>query len=193
MTSPLPRPTAALSRRSLILGAAGLAGTAGLLAACGSDDDGGTASTDGASTGTGDSASSGYVINPRFPNSKVLTPGNLRLAFSISDVDGALLLDGPETIAGDLVDQNNAVLAPIEATRRGTGLSVPYWSVRASTASASTAPRAIRRRSSSSTPARRPSPSRRSRCHRSTRRRSTTPAASTRSARAQTGHARSTT
>ncbi|MGD9997989.1 MAG: hypothetical protein AB7L17_02335 [Ilumatobacteraceae bacterium] len=127
MTPPLPRSTVALSRRSLLLGAAGLAGAGSLLAACGGGDD------DSASTSTGGQSAGGdgFVINPRFPNSMVLTPGNVRLAFSISDEQGALLLDGPATISGDLVDQDRTVLAPIQATRHGTGLSVPYWSVMA--------------------------------------------------------------
>jgi hypothetical protein len=123
---PIPRSTVALSRRSLLLGAAGLAGGATLLAACGGGDDSDAVEpTTTAAAGGG----AGFIVNPRFPNSKVLTPGSLRLAFSISDSSGALLLDGPAAIAGELVGEDMQAIGPIEATRRGTGLSVPYWSV----------------------------------------------------------------
>jgi hypothetical protein len=122
---PFP-PSVALSRRSLLLGAASLAGGATLLAACGGGDDDAAPAT---------TAADGFIVNPRFPNSKVLTPGDVRLAFSISDSAGALLLEGPATISGELVDQDMQVMAPIVATRRGTGLSVPYWSVEAEIAS----------------------------------------------------------
>jgi hypothetical protein len=110
-----------VTRRSLLLGAAGMVGAGALLAACGSDDgDAGDASGGGQ-----------FVINPRFPNSQVLSPGNVRLAFSISDEEAALLLTGPETIDGEILDQGGKVITPVQAKRRGTGLSVPYWAVTA--------------------------------------------------------------
>jgi hypothetical protein len=90
-------------------------GGAAVLAACGSEG--------------GDDAAAGFVVNQRFPNSKVLTPGQLRLAFSISDDKASLLTTGPETIAGQLVDVDKKPLGPVTATRHGTGLSVPYWAV----------------------------------------------------------------
>jgi hypothetical protein len=109
-----------VTRRSLLLGAAGMIGAGALLAACGSDDDAGDSSTGG-----------NFVVNPRFPNSSVLSPGDVRLAFSISDEQAALLLTGPEVIDGEIVDQDGTVIAPVQARRRGSGLSVPYWAATA--------------------------------------------------------------
>lgn len=135
-------PTLPVTRRTLLAGAAGVVGVSALLAACGSD----SASSDSASSPTatpspsgsaggnaaGSSGSSGtgdFVVIQRFPNSKAFVPGPVRLAVSLARTDGALLADGPERLTGQVRDDAGDVIGPIDAIRRGTGLSVPYWSI----------------------------------------------------------------
>jgi hypothetical protein len=95
----------------------------GLLAACGSDSD----SRDAVSTDTG--PSDGFVLATRYPVSKALTPGEVRLAVSLADQNASLITGGPATISGVVRNEQGNVITEFEAPRRGTGLSVPYWSI----------------------------------------------------------------
>lgn len=123
-----------LSRRRLLalggavtLGALGLAGTACSGDASDDEADGEGAGDDDAATGTG--ATDGFVIVQRYPSGKTITPGEIRLAVSLARSDGSLLTDGPEVLEGVMRNEQGLRIDTIAATRRGTGLDVPYWSI----------------------------------------------------------------
>ena len=106
-------PSLPVTRRTLLAGAAGVVGVSALLAACGSNN-----------------ASSGdFVVVQCFPNNQAFVAGPVRLAVSLARSDGALLVDGPERLTGQVRNDAGDVIGPIDAIRRGTGLSVPYWSI----------------------------------------------------------------
>ena len=94
-----------------------------------SDDeaDGDGAGDDDAATGTG--ATDGFVIVQRYPSGRTITPGEIRLAVSLARSDGSLLTDGPEVLEGVMRNEQGLRIDTIAATRRGTGLDVPYWSI----------------------------------------------------------------
>ena len=73
----------------------------------------------------------GFVVVPRYPSGQRLTPGEVRLAFSIADSKGSLLPEGPAVITGVVRDERGGTIGTIEAPRRGTGLDVPYWTITA--------------------------------------------------------------
>lgn len=118
-------PSSGLSRRQL-LGLGAGAGAGLLLAACGasSNDPG---SSEG-STGT-PGAADGFTVVQRYPSSKALTPGQVRLPISLADRNGGLVTAGPATLTGTIRNEAGDDLADISVPRRGEGLSVPYWSI----------------------------------------------------------------
>lgn len=95
------------------------------LTACG--DDAGSASAGPAPVGDPD----GFVVVQRFPNSKALVPGDVRLPIALAAADGMLLTDGPATLTGVVRDGSGATIATIDTPRRGDGLGVPYWTIEA--------------------------------------------------------------
>ena len=120
-----------LSRRQL-LGLGATAGAGIVLAACGggSSSDGSSSGTAGPSGSSG-GAGSGYTVVQRYPSSKALTPGEVRLPISLATDDGALVTAGPDTITGVIRNEAGDDIAPISVPRRGEGLSVPYWGITA--------------------------------------------------------------
>lgn len=115
-------PNLPVSRRSLLLGAAGLVGGGALLAACGGSD-----SSSNATAGT--SADGEFFVAQRFPNDKAFVPGQVRLPISLVHKDASLLTTGPDRLTGTVHDDAGKQVGTIDAKRRGTGLSVPYWSI----------------------------------------------------------------
>jgi hypothetical protein len=106
------------SRRTLLLGAGGMAA----LAACSSDDNGAPASTNG--------APADFNVVPRFPNAPLFTPGEVRLPVSLSDGQN-LVTTGPATINGRIETADGTKVVDVVATFRGDGITVPYYEVRA--------------------------------------------------------------
>lgn len=105
----------------------------GLIAACGDSGGTGNGSTD---TESGDSSSTdGFVLATRYPVSKAFTPGEVRLAVSLADQNASLITTGPDVLRGIVRNESGATISEFEAPRRGTGLSVPYWSIVADIAS----------------------------------------------------------
>ena len=80
-------PNLPVTRRSLLLGAAGLVGGGALLAACGGSDDAPAGTADGdpntgnptgdtsAGDTAGDTPAGDFLVAPRFPNDKAFVPG----------------------------------------------------------------------------------------------------------------------
>ncbi|MCU1361193.1 MAG: hypothetical protein JWN99_2482 [Ilumatobacteraceae bacterium] len=60
---------------------------------------------------------------------KAFVPGPVRLPFSLSHSDASVLVTGPDTLTGVMSDESGKQISAISAVRRGTGLSVPYWSI----------------------------------------------------------------
>lgn len=114
-------PNPSLSRRRLLTAAVGAGGMVALgtaLAACGGDD--------GSDAGGGDVT--GFVMVPRYQSDSVAT-GQVRLPFSIASSDGALLTTGPDTLVGEVRNEQGNLVAQVTLPRRGTGLAVPYWTL----------------------------------------------------------------
>ena len=110
-----------LSRRSFILGTAGLAGSAALVS-CNS---GSSGSADDRQP-TGGEVSDKTLI--AFFADGNQGPGNQRLAFGIAEPSGEIVTAGPDKLVGKVLDESGAVIvANIEAPRRGEGLPRPYW------------------------------------------------------------------
>lgn len=101
-----------------------------MLAACGNDGE----SSDSGGTGNGGSTdgtiSGPFAVVQRFPNHPLLTPGEVRLPVSLADQAGNLN-DGPATLTGWIEDFDGNRILDITAPRRGVGIEVPYWEVRA--------------------------------------------------------------
>ena len=119
-------------RRVLALGAGTAAGV--LLTACGGGESSssGSISGDPSSAGASDPApDGGFTVVQRYPSSKSLTPGVVRLPISLATDDGGLITAGPATLTGVIRDEAGDEVAAISVPRRGEGLSVPYWSVTA--------------------------------------------------------------
>jgi hypothetical protein len=103
----------------------------GLLAACGSDAGDGSSGSSATAGGTSGGTTDGFVLATRYPVSKALTPGEVRLAVSLADQNASLITDGPATLVGRVRNEQGATVTEFEAPRRGAGLSVPYWSITA--------------------------------------------------------------
>lgn len=116
------------SRRHLFALSAGA--TAGaLVAACGGD----SVSSDATSAVSAPpNGSDGFTVVQRYPSSKALTPGEVRLPISLATDAGALVTAGPAMLTGSIRDEAGDQVASISVPRRGEGLSVPYWSITAS-------------------------------------------------------------
>jgi hypothetical protein len=135
------------TRRAFLLGAGGMV----LLAACGDDspdsndpdtNDTDTNDTDsndtsaGAETSGSDGAGAsdtlpvGFQVVQRFPSSPLFTPGEVRLAVSLSDGQN-LLTGGPATMPGWIEDLDGQRVVDVNAIFRNEGIAVPYYEVRA--------------------------------------------------------------
>jgi hypothetical protein len=64
----------------------------------------------------------GLVVAQRYPQSKALTPGEVRLAISLASTDGALVTQGPDVLRGVIRDAEGTQVATFETPRRGEGL-----------------------------------------------------------------------
>jgi hypothetical protein len=114
--------TTRLGRRDL-LGLGAGAAAAALLAACGGGDDGGDAD-EAIPQGV-------YLIARRWPNTS-LTPGRVRLPFSLVDPSSSSIIDGgPSMLTGKILDDMGGEVTTFEVPRRGVGQGVPYWTVEA--------------------------------------------------------------
>lgn len=126
-------PNLPVTRRSLLLGAAGLVGGSALLAACGGSDDAAGNPSAGSSSGAGDPSTAAFdnvfLVAPRFPNDRAFVPGPVRLPVSLTRPDASLLVTGPDRLTGTVRDEAGTTIGTFETPRRGTGLSVPYWSI----------------------------------------------------------------
>jgi hypothetical protein len=93
-------------------------GGAAVLAAC---------SRNGSTTpASGADPTEPFTLVQRWPSTS-LTPGRVRLPLSIAD-RSQLLTDGPEELAGRIVDAASGdEVAQVRARRHGKGLDVPYW------------------------------------------------------------------
>ncbi len=135
-TDPNPSPVrpgssaAPVSRRTLLAGAA----VSGLLVACGSESNDGTA--DGAGDGTDSSPTSAagsgdgtWTLVQRFPQD-VQVPGPVRLPMSLSTGNAQLVADGPDTLDARITDlDGNPIGEPITASRRDVAPG-PYYDFR---------------------------------------------------------------
>ncbi|MEQ1874787.1 MAG: hypothetical protein ABL953_13815 [Ilumatobacteraceae bacterium] len=72
----------------------------------------------------------GFLVVQRFPNHPLYTPGDVRLPISLADPRGNLI-DGDDSIEGWIEDVGGERFAEFTAKRRGNGIEVPYWEVRA--------------------------------------------------------------
>ena len=120
-----------LSRRQLVVGAAGVTGLGALLSACGNGSDGAVPSVSGpdesAPLGTL-TVDEGFVIIQRYPPSSVAT-GQVRLTVSIADATATLQRTGPERLVGEIRNEDGNLVDQFEAPRRGSGLDVAYWAI----------------------------------------------------------------
>ena len=115
------------SRRGLLAATGG----ALILAACGDDSpDNSDTAGETSDTSGGVGAPESFVVVQRFPNHPLFTPGDVRLPVSLADSAGNLS-DGPATLTGWIEDFDGKRVVEITATRRGVGIVVPYWEVRA--------------------------------------------------------------
>ena len=136
------RPDVAVSNSSLtprsrrqFLALGGAAALGGLAASCAGDES--SPEPTDAQNAPGDlpdgdatpSEPEGFVVVQRYPSGQRLTPGDVRLAFSIADSKGSLLPEGPAVITGVVRDERGDTIGTVEAPRRGTGLDVPYWTI----------------------------------------------------------------
>lgn len=102
--------------RRQFLAAASAVGAAAVIGAC-SDD-------------SKTSTPSSFLIVKRFPNTPLLTPGEVRLPFSIADSDGNLS-DAAASLSGWIEDFSGERVADVVAKRYADGIELPYWVVRA--------------------------------------------------------------
>ena len=102
-----------------------------VLAACGDDSTGGTATTAGADTSAaGGTAPVNFGIAQRFPSSPLFTPGPVRLPISLID-DGTLAATGPAELAGWIETIDGEKVVDITAKLRADGITPPYYEIRA--------------------------------------------------------------
>lgn len=120
-----------LSRRQLVVGAAGATGLGAVLSACG----GGSSSTDSTIDGTDVSTplgtlavDDGFVVIQRYPPSSVAT-GPVRLTVSIADAAATLQRTGPDRLVGEIRNEDGNLIDQFDVPRRGTGLDVAYWAI----------------------------------------------------------------
>jgi len=115
-----------ISRRGFV---AGIAAT-GVLAACGSGDDGSSGSeSSNADSSTPGIATGTYVIAQRFPQD-VQGPGLQRLPISLASADGRLIADGPASLNAEVRDVDGVPLGISIAAARRDMESGPYYSFR---------------------------------------------------------------
>jgi hypothetical protein len=115
-----------LSRRGFIVGAA----ATGVLAACGSSESGSTTDDPPSTGGSLPPITAGsFTLVQRFPQN-VQEPGRVRLPMSLGTNTGALVQDGPATLAAVLTDADGAPFGErLEANRRDVEPG-PYYDFR---------------------------------------------------------------
>ena len=117
-----------LTRRGFIIGAA----ATGVLAACGSSDSD-TESDDTTGTSPGGSpapiAAGSFTLVQRFPQN-VQEPGRVRLPMSLGTETGALVQDGPATLAARLTDADGAPFGDQLVANRRDVEPGPYYDFR---------------------------------------------------------------
>lgn len=117
-----------LSRRGFIVGAA----ATGVLAACGSSDSD-TAPDDSTSGGADESlapiAAGSFTLVQRFPQN-VQEPGRVRLPMSLGTETGALVQDGPATLAARLTDADGSPFGDRLVANRRDVEPGPYYDFR---------------------------------------------------------------
>lgn len=125
-----PTPERALSRRAILLGAAGVAGM-GLLAACGST----------SSNATGDANGTDIALTPvdgrsslqaifDAANPFVVTGSPQRMAFGIVGPDGATIKDVPASLEFRISLNGQDVGAPITVAGHSDGVPIGYYPLR---------------------------------------------------------------
>jgi hypothetical protein len=106
-----------LTRRQLLA----VTGGALVFAACGDDDKAKPAP---------------FGVVQRFPSEPLFTPGAVRLPVSLIDQTSNLISGGPATLTGWIEHYEADRVTDITAPRRGVGIEIPYWEVRATLATA---------------------------------------------------------
>jgi hypothetical protein len=118
------------SRRQVITAA----GSVVLLAACGDNGETSGSDTSGGTSGGDpiDAPEGGWILVQRFPTEPLMVPGEVRLPVSLAD-DTRMLDNGPATLAGwvETDDDARTRIADVTGIRRHTGISTPYWEMRA--------------------------------------------------------------
>lgn len=122
-------PASGVSRRTVLRGAAalGIVGAAGGLglAACGDDDGGGDTASDPT-----DAPVTDLSLIAMLDAASSLAGGEAaRVPLGLADVDGALVSDGPATLAFSVQDEAGDEVAAVEAPRRDEGLTQAFYPV----------------------------------------------------------------
>ena len=82
-----------------------------------------------------DKKPSTFGVVQRFPSEPLFTPGAVRLPVSLIDQESNLS-DGPATLTGWIEHFDGERVTDVTAPRRGVGIEIPYWEVRATIATA---------------------------------------------------------
>ena len=118
----------ALDRRTFIIGAAGIAGAGGLLAACGDDTD------SAAPTTTTAEPLATPVIVQTFPDgmagpSPFVHSLEHRVAYALHDGNDIMRANAPARARLDIFNDADELIAGAEAIRRDVGVPTPYFSL----------------------------------------------------------------
>ena len=124
-----PTPETTISRRAVLLGAAGLAG-AGLLAACGSSSNTSTSATDIGLTPAEGTSSLQAIFDAANPY--VVTGSPQRMSFGITGPDGATILDVPASLEFRISRNGQDVGSPITVAGHRDGVPIGYFPLRTS-------------------------------------------------------------
>ncbi|HEY5154098.1 MAG TPA: hypothetical protein VIJ47_05145, partial [Acidimicrobiales bacterium] len=122
-----PTPQALFSRRTVLLGAAGLAGV-GLLAACGSS----SSTTTGATELTLTPADGPSTLQAIFDavNPFVVTGSPQRMAFGVAGPDGSPILAVPASLEFRISRDGRDLGAPLSVAGHHDGVPIGYYPVR---------------------------------------------------------------
>lgn len=134
----LPTPGAPLSRRTVLLGAAGLAGSA-VLVACGSSGSKNTTTGTNIALSPSDGSSSLIpIFGADAAYQYVVTGSPQRLAFGVNGPNGEHLLDVPPSLSFQLSKDGQAVGNPTEVLAHTDGVPIGFYPYRATFDSAGT-------------------------------------------------------
>lgn len=118
-----------LSRRAVLLGAAGVAGV-GLLGACSSSSETSTG-TAGSTPGSAAPKATGPSLIAVFdPNALAVVNTPTRLPFAVGDADGVATKDGPNELTFTVVTAGGPIGDPIVVPRHNEGIPIGYYPVR---------------------------------------------------------------